>query len=67
MVVVTSLWHNIMEIISRAKTMLAVIILSSEWSNGTTIVDAYPKKYFMQAAKLDLVEIVSLGAESDPE
>ena len=48
--------------------MLAVIILSGEWSNGTTIVDAYPKKYFMimQAAKLDLVEIVSLGAESDP-
>ena len=56
-----------MEIISRAKTMLAVIILSSEWSNGTTIVYDYPMKYFMRAAKLDLVEIVSLGAESDPE
>ena len=51
-VVVTSWWHNIMEIISRAKTMLALIIVSDD-----TVAD--PIKYFMQVAKVGLVEIVS--------
>ena len=59
-VVVVTSGVNIMELITRARTRLSVILVGEEYGEYAVV-----KKYFQQATDLDLVEVVQLNVSGD--
>ena len=54
--------RRIMELITRARTHLSVLLVGSDFAKDQ--VYAKTKKHFQEAAELGLVEMVQLGAEA---